>query len=95
VITNQIFKFLLIFQIWLMITIWYYGYYLVLNKSIPLVNFSFSETSTDVGDKTYDDDFERNTSATEEVSGISDIDDLLHTSEIGTEKVSSCSAESR
>ena len=67
----------------------------LLNKSIPLVNFSFSETSTDVGDKTYDDDFERNTSATEEVSGISDIDDLLHTSEIGTEKVSSCSAESR
>ncbi|XP_063684672.1 centrosomal protein 43-like [Bolinopsis microptera] len=44
------------------------------------------KTSTDVGDKTYDDDFERNTSATEEVSGISDIDDLLHTSEIGTEK---------
>lgn len=45
------------------------------------------KTPTDLGDKTYDDDFEKNTSATEDVSAISDIDDLLHTSEIGTEKV--------
>lgn len=41
----------------------------------------------DIAEKTYDDDFEKTEEKTDEVSAISDIDDLLHTSERATEKI--------